>query len=501
MSRFASLVLLVFAATVSAQLGCRTAPTLVETTPQAQAHSCRTVRSPQVIKSQSASAVQQVALLQETDEDIPALMTPMLEEEAFALANAIRLAFEVNPDLASATAQIAAADAALARARAEFYPRLGISEQYGVTNNPAMAFTFQLNQAQLNPLQDFNNPRTTDDFHTQLRLQHRVFAGESRLHTMHGAAARAAAANMNLASLQNQLVFRVAEAYYRLLQARNLVSVRGEAVTQVQQHLEIVKTRYRNETAVKSDVLTVEVRLAEEQESFISAQNQLKLAWAVLENVIGARVQVQELPDSIPVAPWTEHVKDIEAAIAAATNERAEIAALASQRQAATEDVLVARSGKRLGVDLVGDYDVFTGDFQRGNDSFFAGVIVQLNLFDGGRTRTEVARACAKVRQLRARERRLMLDIELDVRRAHLQLQDAEERLKVAEQAIGQARESLREIEVRYRGQSASITQLVDAQVALSDARVRRTNAQADLEIARASLERSVGRMTAVVEL
>ena len=89
-------------------------------------------------------------------------------------------------------------------------------------------------------MQDFNNPRTTDDFHTQLRLQQSVYAGERRLHAMHGAEAQAAAAAMNLASLQNQLVFRVAEAYYRVLQSRNLVAVRREAETQVEKHLEIV---------------------------------------------------------------------------------------------------------------------------------------------------------------------------------------------------------------------------------------------------------------------
>ena len=208
-----------------------------------------------------------------------------------------------------------------------------------------------------------------------------------------------------------------------------------------------MRTRFRNDTAVKSDVLTVEVRLAEEREALISTQNKLELAWAVLENVVGAPAYSRELPDSIPEAPWSGHIDDVEAAIAAATSERAEIGAMASQRQAAEENVLVAEAGKRMGVDVVADYDVFTGDFRRGNDSFFAGVVFQLSLFDGGRTRMDVARAAARVRELQARERRLMLDIELDVRRAYLQLQDAQERLKVATQAIEQARESQREIE------------------------------------------------------
>lgn len=450
--------------------------------------------------AQVSPDVRPASAVGEAQEEIP--LPPELKQagDVLTLSHAIRLAFDANPDLVSAAEQILAADAALARARADFYPRLGISEQYGISNNPVSAFMFQLNQAQLNPMQDFNNPPTTDDFHTQLRMQQTLYAGERRLHAMHKAAAQAAAATMNLASLQNQLVFRVAEAYYRLLQARNLVGVRREAVTQVQRQLDTVRTRFRNDTAVKSDVLTVQVRLAEERESLISAQNQLALAWAVLENVIGKPVELRRLPESIPVAPWSQHIDTLEAAIAAATTERAEIGALASQRQAAAEDVLMAQAGKRLGVDVVTDYDVFTGDFQNGNESFFAGVVFRLNLLDAGRTRMDVARAMAKVRELRARQRRLVLDIELDVRRAYLQLQDAKERRKVADQAIVQARESLREIEIRYRGQTATITQLVDAQVALSDAQVRRTNAQADLEIARASLERAVGRLTQIAQ-
>ena len=123
-----------------------------------------------------------------------------------------------------------------------------------------------------------------------------------------------------------------------------------------------------------------------------------------------------------------------------------------------------------------------------------------LDLFDGGRTAEDVRRATARVREIEAREQRLVLDVELDVRRAYLQLNDAEERLKVTTQAIGQAQESSREIEVRYRGQTATITQLVDGQVALSNARVRHTNAQADLEIARASLERAIGRLARLVD-
>jgi len=422
-----------------------------------------------------------------------------VDQHELTLDEAIRLALAANPDLVAAAEQLTIAELTLLRARAEFYPRLGISEAYGVTNNPVAAFTFQLNQAQLDLGQDFNNPATLDDFHTQLRLEHNLYAGQRRQHELHAAQAEVSAWTCDLAAVQNQLVFHVAEAYYRLLQARDLVLVRREAVSQVEQHLQIVQSRFRNETAVMSDVLTVEVRLAEVREALISAENQLQLAWAVLHNVTGTAIAPRPLPAVIPAAPWNEHAALVEAAVSEALAARPEVSALANRRQAAAENALATEAGKRLAVDLLGDYDVYTGDFQQANDSFFTGVVFRLNLFDGGRTRVEANRAVARVRQLEARARRLVLDIELDVRRAHLAMVDAEERLRVATQAIAQAAESLREIEVRYRGQTATITELVDAQVALSNARVRRTNAQADVEIAQAALERAIGRLTAAL--
>ena len=75
-----------------------------------------------------------------------------------------------------------------------------------------------------------------------------------------------------------------------MFQARELAADRQQSVRQVEQHLEIVRRRERADTAVKSDVLTVQVRLAEATEALITARHQHDLAWAVLENVCGTRI-------------------------------------------------------------------------------------------------------------------------------------------------------------------------------------------------------------------
>ena len=144
---------------------------------------------------------------------------------------------------------------------------------------------------------------------------------------------------------------------------------------------------------------------------------------------------------------------------------------------------------------FVGNFSTFDINRNSGGNGLFVGLIASINLFDGHRTKADVARASARVRELQAQHVRLLMDIELEVRRAYLALKDADGRLLVSGQAVTQADESVREIEDRYNDQKATITQLIDAQVAATNARVRRANAAADLEIARADLERVIGRL------
>ncbi len=417
------------------------------------------------------------------------------DPSVLTLQDAIQTALRCNPDLRAAESRTQIADAVLARARSEFFPRLGLSEDFAATNNAAQAFMFLLEQGRFNPGIDFNNPGVVDDFHTQLLVQQGVYAGGRRLAEADAAAANRQAACFGLAAVQNELIFRVAEAYYRAFQARELAAVREESVRQVEQHLAIVRAREQAQAAVKSDVLIVEVRLAEVKEALITARHQQDLAWAVLENVCGTRIDLRALPRELPPAPWSEHVQQVEAAVAEAQSRRPEAGQIHSQVQAADRGVRAAAAGKYPSVNLNADYDVFTPDFARGNDSWYVGVVVNFTLFDGRRTQNDVRQAEAKLRELRARQQRLLADIELAVRRAWLQLEDSKQRLEVASQAIGQARESLREIEERYRGQIATITQLVDSQVALANAMVRRTTAVAEVETSRAALEQATGRL------
>jgi outer membrane protein len=442
---------------------------------------------PSAAGSDQEEARPEIALLQGEEPAAP---------ESLTLSAALRMALVASPDLRSAAERVAIAEAVLAQARADFYPQLRLSEDYGLSNNPQTAFAFDLSQGQFNfdPGQNLNHPGNHDDFHTQLHFQQTLYAGGRRVAQVRSAQAREEADAAGLAAAQNELIFRVAEAYYRAFQAKELREVRGQAVEQVRRELTVVRARLQAGTAVKLDELTVQVRLAEVEEALIAANNQQELAWAVLENVMGARVPAHVLPTELPAAPWSAQVDALERLVSEAVRERPELAEIAGRRRAAEQDVRALQAGRYPTLDFLGDYDVHSPDLTSGNSSYFIGLGARILLFDGHRTASEIREAEARLAELAARHSREALDVELQVRRAYLQLADARQRYRMSAQAVTFAEASLREAEARYRGQVATLTQVIDAQVSLSNTRVRFTNVAADVEIAGAALQRAAGR-------
>ncbi len=427
------------------------------------------------------------------------------------LQDAIDLTLAANPDLQSAVERTMLAEDLLARARADFFPTLSLSQGFEDSNNDLRKFTFFLSQNQNSPTQLFNLPDTYNNFHTQLHLQHDLYTGGMRQARSRSAEAEREAARFSLQSARNRIAFQVAEAYFRLFQARELVKVREESVRQVENELESVQARFRAQTATQSDVLQVEVRLAQEREALITTRSKFKLAWAVLENITATRLANRPLPETLPLAPWTAHADQLlgqqTAADESATEKgplaaeaeagRPEIGEVTSRLQAAQHMVRAAESGKYPVLSFIGDYDIYSADFreQTTDGAYYVGVTLSISLFDGGRTKANVRQAQARVRELTAQEQRVRLDITLEARQAYLQFVDASERLKMARVAMTSGEESLRQMESRFNNQNATVTDLLAAQVALSEARVRVTNASAEIEVARAAIERAVGRL------
>ena len=108
-------------------------------------------------------------------------------------------------------------------------PSIGLSANYGITDNPPQAFMMTLNQRTLNmqdPAFDPNNPDDTDNLRGSIAAQWRIF-DRQRDAGKHMARFGAEASAEAFAAARNQLVHEVTRGFYGVLQAQAFADVQA----------------------------------------------------------------------------------------------------------------------------------------------------------------------------------------------------------------------------------------------------------------------------------
>jgi outer membrane protein TolC len=83
--------------------------------------------------------------------------------------------------------------------------------------------------------------------------------------------------------------------------------------------------------------------------------------------------------------------------------------------------------------------------------------------------------------------------ITLEVTQSYLGIQKAKERKNVSEQGVAQAEENYRTMDGKYKQGLAANSELLDAEVALLQAKLNLTQSLVDYELAIAQLSRAIG--------
>ncbi|RMD83487.1 MAG: TolC family protein, partial [Candidatus Dadabacteria bacterium] len=203
------------------------------------------------------------------------------------LAEAVAYALANSPEARLADQRIAAARAVLAQARAEFLPRLRLESSYVRTDNPAAAFASILNQERFRPTLDFNDVPDVDDARLSGVVELPIYAGGSRFAARRAALAERAAATSGAQAVRNLLAFEVARTFYEVLKAREFVRAAEASVRAFEHNLRVAQSRLHAGTLLRTDVLDVEVRLAEARERLERARNAEALARRALANLLG----------------------------------------------------------------------------------------------------------------------------------------------------------------------------------------------------------------------
>jgi len=407
-----------------------------------------------------------------------------LAAEPWTLERALQEALTSNPDARLAQQRIAAAQAGLEQANAAFWPRLQFLSSYSGTDNPMLAFGNILNQRAFNSSLNFNDVPGVDDLNVRGLVTVPLYAGGKNTAGRNAAKANAEAARQDNDAVRNALGFEVSRAFYTVLKTRQFIRAAEAAVNSYETSVATAQKRLDGGTLLKSDVLDLEVRLAQAREDLVRARNSSALAVRALRNLLGIEQGEFEVAGSAPTASAPD---------SGDFSGRPELAAARQRERAAQEQLRGVKGGYRPRVSAFGSLDYDYGwKYDNGGGSYTAGALLQWDIWDGKLTRAKVQEANANLESAHEEERKLRLALDLEVERARLDLNAANERLKVTQQVIGQAAESAELTRARFEQELALSTQLIDSETALIAARVRRAEAEADQQIAVAALRKAL---------
>lgn len=420
-----------------------------------------------------------------------ALQTPAVW--ALSVADAVRAAFDTNPTLWAAAHRVAAAQSASDAAQAAWYPRLRVSAGYERTDNPPQAFMMQLNQGRLDmrdPAFDPNRPRNTGNANLTAGLHYLLYDGGARRVRADLAADATRQMALHQQAVRNALAFEVVQAWYGLLHACAMLEVQDDTLQSLESLLSAARERFAAGTAVRTDVLNLEVRLAEAREQQIQLRHARLLALEALHAAVGRELLS---PEALPSAPAVDLPDPPPDPGPAAYRQRPEWQAARLAWENADEAVRLARRDGRPRLKVFAASSLDGETLDDGRHSYRAGVVAEWEAFTGFERSAAIRRAVADSLAVEAELEALSNRLHFELRQAFLGLVEAQERIEVADQSAAGAAESLRITRERYAGGAVAISELLLAQVADTAARMRQVAARYDYCVAVANLQRATG--------
>jgi outer membrane protein TolC len=399
--------------------------------------------------------------------------------------DAVQLALQQNGHVAAARAQADAAEDSAKSVRGHLLPSVHFSDEQQHWDSP---FTINFGGAGL----------TARNINTNLLS---VSAGQPLLGLLHltqdyaATNSAADAARAGAKTTEAAIEEAVRSGFLRYFQATAAQDIARASEKELNDQLEVMKSRLEAGVLTRADVLRTQVAVANAQQAEIQAQVQARIARQSLLALIGVAVndegvtfaeptQLEDVPQALP----TE-----DAAIQEAIQKRPELVRAQKEADAAAQQARAKLFQLLPEINLEAAYIHNVGQVLQPKEQEFIGLKADWNVWEWGAEwyahRSAAAQATAADREAEETRRQVALDVTSKLALA----QAAKNAVQVAKATIASAEEAFRVTKALVDAGSATTTDLLDAESALTQARLNLVRARYDEAIARVSLTRAMG--------
>ncbi len=225
----------------------------------------------------------------------------------------------------------------------------------------------------------------------------------------------------------------------------------------------------------------------------LSLKNDLAKQKINLARMIGLPANDQyEIIDEVPYSPAAPLT--VEAALAQAFQQRADLKAADAQMRAAQRAHAAARAERYPSLDVTSDYGAIGVNPSQLQTTYTATASLKIPIWQGGRTEGDIQQADAALAQRRAEYEDLKGQVESDVRSAYLDLQASASQVEVAQKNVDVNKEALELTRQKVEAGVADNVTYVQAQEDVTNAEFDYINGVFAFNVAKLSLARAMGR-------
>ncbi|HDP98888.1 MAG TPA: TolC family protein [bacterium] len=412
------------------------------------------------------------------------------ELRKLTLEDCIQIALENNTKIVSAHSNANMSQANLKASRGNFMPR--IDAYSGWRKRSEEWNTIRFDQL----------VSSKESYHYQVELSQPIFTGFGNYAALKMNQTENEKSKNVLRWTKQTVILDVKFRFYNVLKQQQLLKVAEDAVEISQGELNRIEEMERLGAASRAEVYQQKVNLGQNKLALVNAKNNLSNALTELNYTLGI-----DMTTEIALIPESEETliesfdSTFEEVITEALNNRLDYKIANNELQYARSNVKYQKSGFYPTVSIFGSYNWWDVQFPQSKreidefDSYSFGVNLNINLFNGFKTKANVQHAQAAVISAEANLEQAKRQVVMDVKTTMLEIDKAIENIELTKENISLAEEDYKLASERFRIGAGTLLEQLTAQNTLTKAKIDLIQAIYDYKYAMTALDLAIGRL------
>jgi len=300
--------------------------------------------------------------------------------------------------------------------------------------------------------------------------------------------------------VKTNIIREVHRNYFNYLKSLQLLDVSQSNLNSSQQQLALTKQRFELGSARKTDLLKAEVRYGQARVDVVNNEAVLKNAYLSLKNAMGIVRMDRDFIVNDDVF-FLDTIPDFENGFESIQKFNPSVLAKKNQITNAEYSEKIAKGSRLPNISASANYSGNSEDFQTLSNEWDenwrmnTSLSFSIPIYTGNTLSTTIQQAKLNVRKQESEYLTQLQDLSVQLQLILDQLNYYKEVIPINEKVLASAEEDLKLVQERYSLGSASILEVLDAQVSLVSARSSLIRSKYDSMIEQASLKAILGTL------